>query len=146
MRQRAKSRAIRELTAALLNSGLSDSELHEFCVAILERDGAIEEIAHAVLMILDRSGASTNEQHLSSEEIEIREASEYLRRHRIPKQLIIEGIKDFHPALGEHIERRKLTIINALELFKQNSSKREWNNLISQLTKDEYLNMLMDRT
>ncbi|MFL9690590.1 hypothetical protein [Aeromonas veronii] len=146
MRQRVKSRVIRELSAALLNSGMSDSELHEFCVSIIEHDGIIEEIAHSVLMILERSDMLNEESTaLSPDEIEIRDAADYLKKHRIPKQLIIEGIKDFHPSLGEHIERRNFTINNALDLFFKNSSKRDWNKLISKLTEDDYLKMLMDR-
>lgn len=146
MRQRTKSRAIRELSAALLNSGLSDSELHEFCVSILDRSGPIDEIAHSILMILNRSDMLIEEQReLSPDEIEVREAAEYLKRNRVPKQLIIEGMKDFHPSLGEHIEKRKMTINSALELFFNNSNKRDWNKLISQLTEDDYLKMLMDR-
>lgn len=146
MRQRVKNRVVRELSAALLNSGMSDSELHEFCISIIEHDGVIEEIAHSVLMILERSDMLNEESAtLSPDEIEVRDAADYLKKHRVPKQLIIEGIKDFHPSLGEHIERRNPTINNALELFFKNSSKRDWNKLISRLTQDDYLQMLMDR-
>ncbi|EOV0854465.1 hypothetical protein ACOKV8_004581 [Vibrio parahaemolyticus] len=144
MRKNTRTKVVREITATLLDSRLTDSELYEFCESILNGDNTMEDIALSVLGVLERSGV-TPQQRLSNDELRVQDAVEYLRRHKVTKPMIFESIKDFHPPLGEHLIRRNYTVQKAIQLFMKEVSKRDFDQFMHQITNDEYLDMIMRR-